>query len=681
MTRTFSHHHLRCVPLVGALLSLLALASPSAYAQWTAPTPEELSMTVQPEVPGAAAVYLFREETTEDKLRMFSVYARIKVLTEKGKEFSTIELPSGNGSVFTSIDEVQGRTIHPDGTIISLSAKPYEKLLERSPGNKVLAKVITLPDVEIGSIIEYRYKMHYSDTILHAPQWYIQSTLWTRKAHYLWRPFDLSGRATATSSRGERISSIFWTPILPAGTEVKLSKAPGGDSLHDQNIIELNVHDIPPVPQEAYMPPVRSLTYRVLFYFSSYRSGEEFWKEEGKQWAKEEDKFIGPGPNVTAATNALVSVSDTQEQKLHKIYAAIMQFENTSFTFSHSNVADPQEPKEVRTTEDVWTRKRGNNDQLTKLFVAMARAAGMKAYVASVTDRDNNIFLKEYLSFSQLNGHIAIVDVDGKELFFDPGARYCPFGHLVWQHTATSGIRQTEGGADFVQTPSESYTFSRTLRAGNLVIDEKGKVTGTIKMSYLGYPNLGWRQRSLRGGTADLRQALQDNVQRLLPTSVEVDVTSIENLEDYEKPLVVNLEVKGSLASTDGKRLLIPADIFEVNTKPAFLQEKREISVYFQYPRSNEDMVHVNFAAPLSIEWLPPSDKANLQRIAVYKMSTESNATSFTIRRNYDLGGIIVHLQEYPDLRTFYSKMETKDQESVVLTTAPVSTKSTPAGN
>ena len=44
-------------------------------------------MTSQPQVPGAAAVYLYREETTDDKLHMFSIYVRLKVLTEKGKEF------------------------------------------------------------------------------------------------------------------------------------------------------------------------------------------------------------------------------------------------------------------------------------------------------------------------------------------------------------------------------------------------------------------------------------------------------------------------------------------------------------------------------------------------------------------------------------------------------------------
>lgn len=40
------------------------------------------------------------------------------------------------------------------------------------------------------------------------------------------------------------------------------------------------------------------------------------------------------------------------------------------------------------------------------------------------------------------------------------------------------------------------------------------------------------------------------------------------------------------------------------------------------------------------------------------------------MRRNLSLGEILFMPNEYPDLRTFYGKMENKDQESVVLTSA-----------
>ncbi|WP_260739008.1 DUF3857 domain-containing protein [Tunturiibacter lichenicola] len=664
--------------------TLFLAASPIARAQWTVPTPEELSMTSQPEVPGAAAVYLFREETTEDKLHMFSIYVRLKVLTERGKDYANVELNYEKNSegAATQIDSIQGRTIHPDGTIIPFTGKPYDKLVEKTQGIKVMAKVFTLPDVEVGSIIEYRYKLRLNDYLFMAPTWFIQSELYTRRSHYLWKPTD--EQLVTNDDRGQLTDMIFWTPILPPGTQLIHNQLASQHMGHEgQLIFEVNAHDVPPAPQEEFMPPLASFTYRVLFYYSPYRSGEEFWKSEGKHWAKLRDKFIGPGPAVTAAVRDLTIPTDSQDQKLRKIYAAVMKLENTNFTREHSSEEEKSEGfKEIRTTDDIWTRKRGSDEQLTQLFVAMARAAGMKAYLAAITSRDRSLFLAAYLNLAQLDDDIAIVEVDGKEQYFDPGTRYCPYQHLAWKHTQSAGIRQTASGSDIVHTPGEVYTYSRTQRVANLSMDREGAVTGTVKMTYMGSPGLYWRQRALTGDAASLDRELSTNVENLLPNGMEVKVSSIEKLEDYDQPLVVKLDVKGQLGSSTGKRLLIPSDIFEANEKPAFPHEKRDVPVFFSFAHMTQDAVRITFPPTLAVESLPTSNTTTFQKFAVYGMNLESTPTTVTTRRDYVLGEIYYKTEEYPELRSFYSKMETKDQESIILTSSPsAATPIKPAGN
>ena len=121
------------------LLLISILLSPAFIrAQFKQPTDEELKMTSDPKAPGAAAVYLNEEETTNDDLHYRSVYMRIKVLQEKGKELATVDLPYVKsdtrmiatpgiyGTQATSIDELKGRTIHPDGTVIPMTAIPAD---------------------------------------------------------------------------------------------------------------------------------------------------------------------------------------------------------------------------------------------------------------------------------------------------------------------------------------------------------------------------------------------------------------------------------------------------------------------------------------------------------------------------------------------------------------------------
>ena len=661
--------------------SLLSLAAPFVHAdQWTTPTPEELSMTSQPEVPGAAAVYLFWEETTVDHYHMFTIYVRLKVLTEKGKEYGDVELEyaSGREGRGYTVNAIEGRTIHPDGTIIPFTGKPYEKLIEKNRGTKFMAKVFSMPDVSIGSIIEYRYQLRYDDNYFIAPRWFVQTRLFTRKAHYMWEP--TSKQLITSDDRGQLTNSIAWFPVLPVTAEFKNVRRPPSGFDEGQLVFELNIHDVPPVPDEEYMPPTSSLTYRVLFYYSAYRSGEEYWKDEGKHWATLTDKFINSGPAVQAAVQEFTSPADTQDQKLRKLYAAVMKLENTDFTREHTTSEEKSQGlKEVHNVDDILNRKRGSSEQLTELFVSMARAAGMKAYIATITSRDRNVFLPGYLSFSQFDDYVAIVNVDGKEQFFDPGSRYCAYQHLAWKHTLVGGVRQTDGGSAIITTPAEFYTASHVQRVANLTMDQQGVVTGTVKMTFIGSPALGWRQSALTSDSTNLERELQDSVERILPQGMDVKVATIEKLEDYESPFTVTFSVKGPIGSSTGKRLLFAGDIFETNSKPTFPHEKREVAVYFHYPYANQDAVRVNFPSGIAVESLPSGTKQQFQNYALYASSFESTPTSVTVHRNYTLGEIIFLPKEYADLRAFYNKFETKDQESVVLTTAPP--KSTTATN
>lgn len=665
------------VSLILRITLLAALASPAPRLladQWTAPTQEELSMTSQEGYPGIAGVYLNREETTNDSNHTWNVYVRLKVLTEKGKDYANVELKYGSsrdGGGYT-VDDIAGRTIHPDGTIIPFTGKPYEKLIEKTQGYKYMAKVFTMPDVEVGSIIEYRYVLRYDDYWFFAPSWYVQSDLYLRKGHYIWRPTSKQ-LITKREGREQLTNGIGWLPILPPGTEVKQTRlpatAPGSDG---QLILDLQVHDVPPSPEEEYMPPISSFTYRVLFYYSPYHSTEDFWKEEGKYWSKGRDKFIGPGPKVTAAVHELTAQSDTPDQKLRKLYAAVMQLENTDFTRTHEKEEDKAAGQhETHSTDDVLENKRGTSDQLTELFVAMARAAGMKAYVFAVTNRDRSIFTQYYLNLSQLDDYVAVVNVDGKDMFFDPGSRYCPYNHLDWKHTFAGGIRQTESGTEISNTPGEPYTFSRTQRIADLKMDEHGEVSGLVKITYMGEPALLWRQRALSGDNESLQRELRTSLERMLPGGMNIEISSISQPDSYEQPLTVAYSVKGPIGSPTGKRLFVPSDLFVGNAKAMFPHEKRELSVYFDYPYMVQDAVRIHLPANLRPESVPAADKQQFERYALYTFLPEQAPDSVTIRRNFTMGEFLFATKDYPALRSFYSKVETKDQENLVLTNVP----------
>jgi hypothetical protein len=666
--------------LLAALTLSVLVAAPALHAQWTAPTKEELAMTSITEVPGAPAVILYKEYTTQDNLHMQSFYFRVKVLTEEGKNYANVELPYVASVAGRSIDDISGRTIQPDGTIVPFAGKPYEKVVVKGEGYKYKVKVFSLPAVEVGSILEYRYKIHMDQYYFDSPDWIVQTELFTRKAHYMWKPTDRD-----LLIDGKQMSSrVAWTPILPAGVTIKQTQLPQAsvnnvDGGHIQ--LDLDVQNIMPIPHEEFMPAMGSLSYKVLFYYSPYATAKEYWVSEGKHWSKERNNFIGNPSNLSAQVQSLFAPGDTQEQKLKKIYASVMTIENTDYTRQHSSSEERSDGlKDVKSAEDVLARKRGSGDQIAEVFVAMARAAGMKAYVMGVANRRERLFLPTYLSMGQIDDLIAIVNVDGKEIFFDPGSRYCSYGHLSWRHALTAGIRQTDNSIDIAPTPGSTYKDTHVSRVADLKLDDQGVATGIVTLSYTGDSALNWREDGLRGDETSLKHQLRTHLEHMLPGGMEVTVLKIDNLNDSELPLKVTYNIKGPIGSPTGKRLLINANLFEVNSKPRFPEAKRELPVDMHFPSQTQDAVRYMLPASMVVESAPTAGKEMITNTAVFDTSIKTAANSVTIYRNFTMGKTMLGSADYNDLRGFYTKVESKDQEPLVLTRS-VEAKPASGGN
>ena len=73
----------------------------SFAADWQQPTPEELKMTSEPAAPNADAIYLYREDVTDNKLHMESVYIRLKVLRDEGKKYADVEILGAGREFYT----------------------------------------------------------------------------------------------------------------------------------------------------------------------------------------------------------------------------------------------------------------------------------------------------------------------------------------------------------------------------------------------------------------------------------------------------------------------------------------------------------------------------------------------------------------------------------------------------
>lgn len=633
----------RCFRALFLAIALCAWVPAFGGAKWTQPTPEELKMTSDPEAPGAAAVYLYLEQTADDTRHERTYYARIKVLTEDGRAYGDVTMPFWKRQ--ETIRSIEGRTIHTDGTVIPFTGKPWQKELVKSGGVRIMEKGFSLPDVQVGSILEYRYRTVYSDWW--PPKWYLQQGVFVHEAHYHFMPGGGS--------------NVFATRFLPQNAQI-----------NEKHGWDLHVTNIPPQVEEDDSPPLHSLGYRVLFYYlgPNLTSPGQYWASQGGGWSFGVDEFAA-ADKLKSVVAQIVAPGDSDEQKVEKIYAEVMKLENTTFTREHTAQEDNARNVRESNAADVWTQQRGNRQQITLLFLGLVRAAGLTAYAMQVTSRDENVFMPKEADWDQLDDLIAIVNVDGEEQFFDPGERYCEFGKLHWKHTWTGGVRQTAHSVELGATPFPAYQDTAVTRSADLAMDAEGQVRGSIRIEMTGNMALRWRQEALLTDEEQAKKEFGDELQAEMPAGTTVKMQGFTALQDYTHPLVATLAVSGTMGTKTGKRLFLPGTFFEAQAKPRFATATRVNPVYLPYTYVVRDDVKMKLPPNASAEIVPTNAEIPYAEHADFSANYRVAGNIYQCSRMELVSKVLYPTKDYPDLRDFFQKMNAQDQAQLVLKMAP----------
>ena len=321
----------------------------------------------------------------------------------------------------------------------------------------------------------------------------------------------------------------------------------------------------------------------------------------------------------------------------------------------------------------MWKEKSGTDDEITLLYIAMARAVGLKAWPAKVVDRNRAIFDGQYLSVRQLDDYIAIVELSGKDVYLDPGQKMCPFGTLHWKHTVVTGFRLTDKGTVPVLTPGVTYKTSTLQRVAILTIDPTGQLSGSVRFVMSGPEALRWRQMTLESDEDEVKKKFNESIQDQFPDGVQADFDHFLALDDYNANLIAVIKVSGALGTATGKHVFLPGLFFESRAKHPFVaQDNRLTPIDVHYPLAETDDVTYHLSPGFTVESLPQAPSATWQDHAMLKIAAKTEGDAVIVGRMLVYNYTILAPKDYPNLHDFYQKVATADQQQVVLTRVPV---------
>ena len=661
--------------IAAALLLVAVPRAMRAAEEWQPIAPEDLALKDNPKDPGADAMILYRESivSAKDLHRVgdsVEEYVRIKIFTAAGKDKANVEIPyfsgdsdqqdmEGNSGNGWQILGVRGRTIHSDGSIVKFDGKVLDKMVQRIGGYKIRAATFSLPDVQPGSIIEYKYKKQGEPYWLHGQEWTVSDALYTREAHFTFIPFaDYSGY-------------IPYYRLYALSADAKPKCDVGVD--HECVMV---AHDIAAVIDEELMPPKRAIEARVEWYYQetgvpSSETPEHFWSRKAKKWNGDMDHFVDKKKALDQELSQIVAPGDTADAKLRKIYARVQKIRNLDLEESKTAKEEKAENvKKVANAEDILSKGYGSNRDINFLFVGLVRAAGFEADEVFAAPRSVEIFIPQREDDGQLKTDLVWVRADSKEYYLDPSARFYPFGLLPWSETATSGIRISKNGGEVVQTPMPVSTDSVLTRHADLTMDAEGAIAGTLQIDFAGVQGAQERTRGSRQDETARKKKLENEIKNWLPADATFELTKISNWDNTSEPLRVEGTVKlPSLGSAAAHRILMPADLFPAEYSKAFVPEKRINAVYFPFPYEEVDDLKFHAPAGFKTEAVPDAKKIDVGA-AKYNLTATQQENTVEINRHLVFNAVVFSKDAYPALRQFFSVVKSCDGAQIVFQNA-----------
>lgn len=646
-----------------ATLAAILFALP-AFADWRPVEASELARRQSQISPDAEAEGLFREVKILNEQRGLAYprnsvveYLRIKIFSDRGKDLGNVQIPFFGKE---TISDVQGRTVHPDGSIAVLERSAvFEKVIEKR-GAKVKVVTFALPAVQPGSIIEYKFTRNEGEQTSRYRALEVQSQFPVAELTYYIKP--LSNQYIAYPNMR----------FLPFGCMPEHGKPTR------EGFEVLQLHNIPAFHDEPYSPPrLNAQQWILIYYEENSKVGKDgYWNAVARDFDEEFKSRVHINGDIKALAAQITAGAPSETEKLDKILA-YCRTQLKDITRDEVAAAVLAAYKERRTAAATLEAKGGTPADIHFAFIALARAAGFDARRAELSDRSTFLFHPDMQSRYFLNAFDVAVSVGGKWRFYDITNPALPGGQLRWQEQGVYALIVDAKHPEMVQTPLLSASDNLLQRVAVLNLAEDGSLTGTIREIRHGNFASQWRERNRFTSAAEredqLREELKTRFADFNATDIRFSVP-----DDPARPLgvVYHIEIP-NYASRTGRRLLIRTNYFPSGFRARFTSGVRQNHIYFDFPWTEADTVELTLPQGFELDGGEAPAKLSAPPTLYYatRLGFDKEKRQISYGRTLTFGKDSVLLFDkavYPNLKNVFDTVYAADDHTVSLKSSAV---------
>ncbi|MEP6804993.1 MAG: DUF3857 domain-containing protein [Flavobacterium sp.] len=519
-------------------------------------------------------------------------------------------------------------------------------------------KTITLPNVKVGSIIEYRYILK-SENIVKLPdfdfQFDIPVSYFEYKTdipeYYIYKPILTGTHKIEAESKFTNANQSF-------SDEHNMTKSIS----YKQISAFYKGKDIPALTNEPFVDNIENYTGSIHHELERVRYPDQPVKDYAMTWegvATSIFKSVNFGKELNEKSFLLDDVKrlltnvESQNERLNIIF---------KFVQSKMNWNEVNDCFTEKGVKKAYADQLGNIAEINFILINMLKLGGIDVNPVLVSTIENGVPV--YTTRTGFNYVIAAAEIDGKQILLDASHKFTypgilPLNILNWKGRL---IKEDGTSTEINLVPTKTSKKASTLL---VKIDDLGKIEGKIKIQRTDYDAYIFRIENANKAQENYLEKLEEQLGNL-----KISNYTIENKKtNFQDPVIETFSlVLENHADVIGGKIFINPLLFFTRSKNSFNQETRQMPVYFGYPTQEKINVNLEIPEGYTVESLPtPVRIVSENKEIVYLLNISNEGNKIQISSLKEINNSIFAADQYEGLKNLFQKMIASQNEKIVL--------------
>ncbi|MFK5856169.1 MAG: DUF3857 domain-containing protein [Bacteroidota bacterium] len=511
------------------------------------------------------------------------------------------------------------------------------------------AVTFALPNVKVGSIIEYKYTI-VRKHLFTTEDWYFQSS--DPCLHSEFRVSYPDKNAYAIIKKGLLKDEITFNPSSLSSINIGRK--------YDK-VYSYELDSVPGLPDEPYVMSMNNIRTQMLIQMSEHYNSRtnvnekiiSTWKLLANEY-KYDDQFgrqLNRNGALFSKLDPVWIASTSDKEKVKKCYNFVRDY----FTCNNK----------WRTTirgnlKEIFESKKGSAVEINLFLAGLLKKAGFEPKMALVSTRSHGTINEKYPFVSQFNHAICILEIDGKTLFLDASVKQGQYSFSPAIIVGCKAFIVDPKNPVFVEVTTNAKYDKFVMCTGKI---EGDSLVGKLQFKFKGYAAA--RQRKIM--QSDSAEYFNDviNGRELLELSNPIMI----NTRNADKPFLTQVDYSKQLSrfSTNEMLYINPYDVYG-SFKNDFKSKTREFPVEFNYTYKVTYMYSITIPDGYVIEDIPNNKSTALaDKSASVSFTYQASGSVIQIKTELKINKIVFYPEQYTNLKTLFELWELKHDEMIVL--------------